>query len=265
MSDSKPRARPARPATSSPGRIVAHRGASRMAPENTLAAFRLAAKQGARWLEFDVSLLGDETPVIHHDATLDRCTDRTGPLARLTAAGLAGIDSGSWFGPRYTGEPVATLEQALDLIETLDLSANLEMKPHDGAPEPMARAVAGALQRRPWARSRILVSSYDLDALAALRRLMPAQPLAVLWDEPPADWPARLAALRAGSLHIWYEFLTMDILARAQAEQVQVRVFTIDDPAAMEPFRGAGLTGVITNHPPAYLEDPAWAKWAARP
>jgi len=265
MSESKPRARTARPKTSTPGRIVAHRGASRIAPENTLAAFRLAAKQGARWLEFDVSLLGDETPVIHHDATLDRCIDRKGPLDRLTAAGLAGIDSGSWFGPRYAGEPIATLEQALDLIDALDLSANLEMKPHDAAPEPMARAVAGALERRPWTRSRILVSSYDLGALAALRRLMPAQPLAVLWDEPPADWPERLATLRASSLHIWYEFVTPEILARAQADQVEVRVFTIDDPAVMERFRDIGLTGVITNHPPAYLADPVWAKWAARP
>jgi glycerophosphoryl diester phosphodiesterase len=265
MPESKSRARASRPATSTPGRIVAHRGASKIAPENTLAAFRLAAQQGARWLEFDVSLLGDETPVIHHDPTFDRCTDRKGPLTRLTASGLAGIDSGSWFGSRYAGEPVATLEQALDLINALNLSANLEMKPHDGAPDPIARAVAGALERRPWTRSRILVSSYDLDALAALRRLMPAQPLAVLWDEPPANWPEHLAALRAGSLHVWYEFLTLDILARARAEQVQVRVFTIDDPAVMEPFRSAGLTGVITNHPPAYLADPAWAKWAARP
>ena len=80
-----------RPDTSTPGRIVAHRGASRIAPENTLSAFRVAAQQGARWLEFDVSLLGDNTPVLHHDATLDRCTDSAGPLDRLTASDLAAI------------------------------------------------------------------------------------------------------------------------------------------------------------------------------
>ena len=114
-----------RPDTSTRGRIVAHRGASRAAPENTLIAFRLAARQGARWLEFDVSLLGDGTPVLHHDRTLDRCTDGTGRLDRLTAADLAGIDAGRWFGAQYTGEPLATLEQALDLIGELDLSANL--------------------------------------------------------------------------------------------------------------------------------------------
>jgi glycerophosphoryl diester phosphodiesterase len=265
MPEPTTRTRAARPDTSSSGRIVAHRGASRAAPENTLAAFRLAAKQGARWIEFDVSLLGDETPVIHHDATLDRCTNRSGRLDRLTAAGLSGIDSGGWFGPRYAGEPVATLERTLDLIAALDLSANLEMKPHDARPEPMARAVAAALRARPWARARILVSSFDLGALAALRRLMPAQPLAVLSEDPPADWPERLTALRASSLHIWHEHLTIEILAAARAQGVHVRVYTINEPARMERFRDAGLTGVITDHPPLFLDDPAWAKWAARP
>ena len=65
------------------GRIIAHRGASQTAPENTLAAFRKALEQGVNWVEFDVSLLGDSTPVLHHDDTLDRCTDGTGPLSAL--------------------------------------------------------------------------------------------------------------------------------------------------------------------------------------
>ncbi len=251
-----------RPDTDTPGRIVAHRGASRVAPENTLAAFRLAPRLGSRWLEFDVSLLGDGTPVLHHDATLERCTDATGRLDRLTAADLAGIDAGSWFGAQYTGEPLATLVQALDLIGELDLSANLEMKPHNTTPESLARAVVKALGSRPWARDRIVVSSYGLGALAALRRLMPDQPLAVLYKNPPADWPEALAALGACSLHIRHERLTREILSRARAHGVHVRVYVINEPPRMEPFRAAGLAGVITDHPPLFLDDPAWAAWA---
>ena len=251
-----------RPDTSTLGRIVAHRGASRVAPENTLAAFREASRQGARWLEFDVSLLGDDTPVVHHDETLERCTDGTGPLARLSATDLAGIDAGSWFGARYAGEPLATLDQALDLFDELGFSANLEMKPHDAPPDPMAQAVAAALGQRPWARTRILVSSFDLDTLQALRRLMPDQPLAVLYEDPPADWPDALAALSASSLHIWYEHLTRAVLDQACARGFHVRVYTINEPERMVPLRGAGLTGVITDHPPLFLDDPAWAAWA---
>ena len=251
-----------RPDTSTRGRIVAHRGASRVAPENTLSAFRKAAQLGANWLEFDVSLLGDATPVVHHDATLDRCTDYTGPLDRLTAADLAGIDAGSWFDEQFSGEPLATLNQALDLIGGLDMSANLEMKPHDAPFEPIARAVASALERRPWARDRILVSSFKLGALEALRRLMPQQPIAVLYEDPPANWPEVLAGLNARSLHIWYEFLTLEILALAQEHRIDARVYTINEPPLMEPFRDHGLTGVISDHPPLFLDDPAWADWA---
>jgi glycerophosphoryl diester phosphodiesterase len=251
-----------RPDTSTPGRLVAHRGASRVAPENTLTAFRLAAQQGVGWLEFDISLLGDYTAVVHHDATLDRCSDATGPLDRLTAADLAGIDAGAWFGAQYAGEPLATLEQALDLFAEMDLSANLEMKPHDAPPEPMAQAVATALGERPWAGGRILVSSFNLGALEALRRLIPDQPLAVLYEDPPTNWPEVLAGLRACSLHIWHEFLTMEILAQAREHGYHVRVYTINEPPLMEPFREAGLTGVITDHPPLFLNDPAWAAWA---
>jgi glycerophosphoryl diester phosphodiesterase len=253
---------PPRPDTDTPGRIIAHRGASRAAPENTLAAFRLASRLGASWLEFDVSLLGDGTPVLHHDATLERCTDATGPLDRLVAADLAGIDAGGWFGAQYTGEPLATLAQALDLIGELGLSANLEMKPHNAAPEPIARAVAGALAGRPWARARILVSSYSLGVLETLRRLMPDQPLAVLYKDPPAGWPEVLAALGACSLHIRHQYLTREILAEARSHGVHVRVYTVNEPARMEPFRAAGLTGVFTDHPPLFLDDPAWAAWS---
>lgn len=253
---------PAYPDTASPGRIVAHRGASRVAPENTLSAFREAARQGARWLEFDVSLLGDGTPVIHHDATLDRCTNRTGPLEALGAADLAGIDAGGWFGPAFAGEPLATLDQALELIGALGLAANLEMKLHDAAPDRLAGAVGAVLARRPWTDSRILVSSFDIEPLAALRKLLPAHPLAVLYERPPPDWPDVLHGLCARSLHIAHEYLDAGILARARAAGFRVRVYTVNEPALVAPFREAGLAGVITDHPPLFLDEPAWAAWA---
>ena len=251
------------PDTDSPGRVIAHRGASRVAPENTLSAFRAAARQGARWIEFDVSLLGDGTPVTHHDATLDRCTNRQGPLSEITRGDLAGIDAGAWWGEAFAGEPLPTLEQALGLIGRLGLSANLEMKLHDGDPGRMAHAVAAALGRHPWSAARVVVSSFDLPALAALRPVMPEQPLAVLYEEPPADWPRTLRGLRARSLHIAHEHLDGDVLARAEAEGYRVRIYTINEPDRVAPFRAAGLTGVITDHPPLFLDDPAWAAWAA--
>lgn len=251
------------PRTESAGRIVAHRGASRVAPENTLAAFRAAAAQGAEWVEFDVSILGDGTPVVHHDGDFGRCTDRSGPLSAAGAADLAGIDAGAWFGPEFAGESLPTLDATLDLLADLGLSANLEMKVHAGEVAELANTVAGALAARDWTRRRILVSSFTLDALHHLRGLAPDQPLAVLWEAPPADWLSTVEALDAASVHLAYQCLDAALLATAVAEGVEVRVYTINDPDRVAQFRGHGLTGVITDHPPLFLGRAGWAAWAA--
>lgn len=240
-------------------RIIAHRGASRAAPENTLAAFRAAADAGARAVEFDVSLLGDGTAVLHHDATLDRCTDASGPLRDIGRDDLPGIDAGGWFAPAFRGERIATLDAALACLAGLGLAANLEMKPHGADPGPLARAVAAALaaHRGP----PVVVSSFEAGALAALGRLSGC-PLAMLWEAPPDDWPERLAALGAGALHVEHRAADAALLAQAVAAGVALRVYTLNDPRAAH-LRRPGLAGVITDDPRLFLDDPGWAAWAA--
>jgi glycerophosphoryl diester phosphodiesterase len=258
----------ARPAVADPGRVVAHRGASRVAPENTLAAFRAAAGQGVRWIEFDTCLLGDGTPVVFHDPTLDRCTNAKGPLSAIGRDDLgrvrAGRLHGLLHGGRFADEPIPTLEATLDLIEELGLCANLEIKPHANPRGETAAAVVEALRGRPWARERIVTSSFDLTELAAFRRALPEAPLAVLYTRPPRDWRARLAELDAEALHVQFDKLTSKVLAEAAEHGFRVRVYTINDPQRVARFRGQGLTGVITDHPPLFLEDPDWGAWAAR-
>jgi len=244
-----------RPNVADPGRIMAHRGASMVAPENTLGAFRQAHRQGAHWLEFDVSLLGDGTAVIHHDATLDRCTNRTGPLSAISAADLPGIEAGP-------GEGLPTLEQTLDLVDELGLYANLEMKPHKLAPGTLSAAVARALRTRPWAATRVITSSFWIAELTALRAEMPDAPLAAIYRKPPKDWPEVLARLDAAALHLRYSHISQSLLDTARRLGLDVRVFTVNDPGLLAPFRSLGLTGVITDHPPYFLDDPDWRAWA---
>jgi len=253
-----------RPNVGDPGRIIAHRGASRTAPENTLAAFRAAAGQGARWVEFDVTLLGDGAAVVHHDATLERCTDGAGPLSAIGLADLDGISAGVRHGADFAGEPLPTLEQTLDLLEALGVHANLEIKRHWQPVGAAAQRVVDALERRAWTAGRIIVSSFDHEELAALRRLMPRVPMAGLWEAPPPDWHRRLDALGAAALHLDFRHLDRDLLSEAARFGFDVRVYTINRPRLMEPFRKLGLTGVITDHPPLFLEDPEWAAWAER-
>ncbi|MEL6477391.1 MAG: glycerophosphodiester phosphodiesterase family protein [Pseudomonadota bacterium] len=250
------------PNTADPGRIIAHRGASRTAPENTLAAFREAARQGVRWIEFDVSLLGDRQPVVHHDATIDRCSTSQGSLTHLRAADLAGIDMGSRHSAIYAGEPLPSLDQALDLIDRLEIFANLEIKPHDDPAEDLAEIVARALAERDWALDRVLVSSFSEPVLAAFRQRAPGQPIALLQSSPSPDWVARAKALSAAALHLDYRHLSETVLREARLAGLDLRVYTINNPDVVAPFREIGLTGVITDHPPLFLDAPGWAEWA---
>lgn len=243
-----------RPNVTDPGRLIAHRGASQIAPENTLGAFRAAHSQGAHWIEFDVSLLGDGTAIAHHDATFDRCTNRTGPLCAYARNDLPNILTAH-------GEPVPTLEEALDLIETLGFFANLELKPHDRPAGEQAAIVARALRERTWAQQRIICSSFRGSELVALRRLLPDAPLAILHHAPPPDWLAGAMAISAAALHLRHDHLEQAVIDTARGYGLDVRVFTVNDPGIVVPFRKSGLTGIITDHPPLFLEAADWQCW----
>ena len=109
-------AKPTAHAPSTNRMVFAHRGLNRLAPENTMPAFELAADAGATWMETDVDIISDGTAILIHDSTLDRTTNRTGSIYDLTAADLPNIDAGSWFGPEYVGTRIPTLR---DLVEFL--------------------------------------------------------------------------------------------------------------------------------------------------
>lgn len=180
--------------------VVAHRGASAAAPENTLAAMRRAAAMGARWAECDVRLAADGTPVVIHDATLERTTDGRGAVRAHSSAALARLDAGAWFDAAFAGERVPTLAALLAAASRLGLGLNVEIKAED---EAMARATAEAAAPLlgAWA-GPLVVSSFQDGALAALRDAVPALRRGLLCHRRvgPAEI-ARAHELAAVSLH----------------------------------------------------------------
>lgn len=247
---------PPRPAEAP--RVVAHRGASAIAPENTVAALREAARLGARWVEVDVSLLGDGTAVLMHDPTLDRTTDAAGPLAARALDDLGGLDAGSWFADAFAGERVATLDAALDAVLALDLSINLELKPHGAPGDALAGAVAAALAARPALDGRVVASSFEHAALSALRERAPATPLAPLYGAPAGDWRETAAALGAEALHCHHAQVDASLIAAAHDADLAVRVYTVNEPTLVAALAEAGLDAVFTDVPDRFLADPVW-------
>ena len=122
-------------------RLIGHRGAAALAPENTLASIRAAAESGVSWVEVDAKLSRDRVPMLMHDATLERTTTAQGPVADLTAAELGRLDAGSRFAPRFAGEPVPSLMQCLSECRALGLGLDLEIKPDKGSEAATAAAV----------------------------------------------------------------------------------------------------------------------------
>ncbi len=234
--------------------VQAHRGASAVAPENTIAAFKAAADQGCKWIELDVALLKDGTAVVIHDVSIDRCSSSRGQLADLTAADLAGIDAGSWFSKTFSGEPLPTLESAIVSLGELGLNANVEIKQHahHTSLAQLTETVHDQLRKRA-AHTQVMISSFDGEALKAMHELDQGYDLAMLWSELPGGWPDRLASIPSSTIHLNYKALSFGFLEEARRRGVKVRAWTCNTPRLLAPFWEAGLTGVITDDPSLYL------------
>jgi glycerophosphoryl diester phosphodiesterase len=235
-------------------RLIGHRGAAALAPENTLAGFRKAAEAGVRWVEFDVRLSRDGRCVLLHDDTLERTTSGKGRADGFSLQELGGFDAGAWFGPAFAGERVPSFEATIDLLAAVGLGANVEVKPGPGAEAATGRAVAEIL-RASWPKSLPvpLVSSFKEAALEAVRAAAPELPLGLLVSDVPPDWRARAERLGCVTLHCNHKRLG-PAQARAIVEAgFPLLTYTVNDPARAETLYGWGVTTIITDCPDRLL------------
>lgn len=236
-------------------RLIAHRGLSARAPENTLAAVRAAHAVGVTWVELDVQLLGDGTPVIWHDAGLRRCSDRRGRLADLDLAAARRLDAGGWFGEAFRGEPMATLETMLALLDELDMGVNLELKVNRGR-DPRAlveAAVPAVIAAVP--SSRRLLSSFNDEALAHARALAGPETLSlgVLVEGVGRDWRRRCEAVAACSVHADWKRLKADRAWEVSEAGYRLLCYTANDPIAFAPRWEWGVEAVISDDPTRFM------------
>lgn len=227
--------------------LFAHRCGGALAPENTLAGLRVAARLGLAAVEFDVMLSADGTPWLIHDETLERTTNGRGPVSASSDAALAALDAGCRHHPAWAGEPLPTLRAAAALCRELGLRANVEIKPAAGHEARTGEVVARQVLEL-WAGDALpLVSSFSPPALAAARAAAPGLPLGCLWERPPADWRRRLDALGAATLHCAAGELDDAVLAEAHAHGVPVLCYTVNDDAAARDLRQRGVAALFSD------------------
>jgi glycerophosphoryl diester phosphodiesterase len=234
------------------GRVVtvtAHRGSSRDAPENTLAALRKAIEQGADYAEIDVHLTADGVPVVLHDEDLQRLAGVPRRPGELTLAELQRIDVGSRFSPAFAGETVPTLAAAIDTARRR-IRLNIELKPTDRgrAREALATAVADLVRSRDF-EAECFVTSLDHEAVAAARRRNPRLRTGAIVSAAVGD----ISRLPVDVLSVRTGLVTDRLLGHAHAAGKEVHAWTIDDPKAMGELIDQGVDGLITNDPVAAL------------
>jgi glycerophosphoryl diester phosphodiesterase len=235
--------------------VIGHRGSPRAAPENTLASFRQAARDGATWVEFDVSLTSDGRAVIFHDDDLDRTSDGAGPLAAMPFDAVRDLDAGSWFGPAFAGEPVPTLEEALDLFSDLGLSFNMEIKPDRGR-EVETAEVALTIARECWPGSAPapLVSSFSRASVAVAKELQPDWPRDLLFDRLADDWKEVGAQLDVISFGANHKHLTAAQISAMHEAGYGVMAYTVNDVERAKTLKTWGVDGIFTDIPAEMLK-----------
>ncbi|WP_101652224.1 glycerophosphodiester phosphodiesterase [Brevibacterium ihuae] len=228
--------------------VIAHRGYSGAAPENTLAAVDAARAIGSDLIEVDLGISGDGTPMVLHDSTLNRTTSASGTIAQMSDERISLADAGSWLGPGFAGQRVPRLRNVLADLAEHGGTLLLELK-DDWSPGAVSQVAEDIIET--GTADRIILQSFSVTTLEALRDLIPMVPRCLL-RLVPRDGDVELAhALEV----IAYNPSQRGFFGRRQlAEEFMelgfgMFVWTVDEPAVWERLLGSGVSGIITNHP----------------
>ncbi len=229
-------------------RVIAHRGYSSIAPENTLAAEAAGARAGADWVETDVTTSQDGVPYISHDNTVDRTTDGTGAIAALTSTYLDTLDAGSWFAPAYAGQRLETLRALLAEVKISPADFLLEIK------SPQTRAQVAEIVKQvvdAGMAERTIIQSFGDNELRYAREANADIPLAVLRGALDADPVATARSLDVIAYNPDWGAIRgkPEVTAALNAAGFAVMPYTVDDPTQWSRMRDEGVDGIITNKP----------------
>src|SRR6266403_759675 len=231
--------------------VIAHRGASGHAPENTLAAFKKAVALGATFVETDLHLSRDAHFVAIHDATVNRTTNGQGAVHDMTLAELRRLDAGSWFGSEFAGERIPTIEEILEFAKKHDVVFYLELKPSGswGGEHALISAL-----RESGEIARTVVISFDPAILAGVRKIEPTLMTGLLFDGQISDPLAKAIEIGARQIAVRGDLVSPRLLKEARQRDLQVVCWTVNHPGHMRLLVEAGVDGIISDYPDRLLE-----------
>ncbi len=234
--------------------IIAHRGASAFAPENTLVAFYKAKLMGVNWVEFDVMLTADDEVVVIHDEKLNRTTNGSGYVINHTLLDLQKLDAGSWFDPTFKGEKIPTLIEVIDLLNQLKLSANIEIKAQQGKEELTVKKVLSIILEQ-WKNnhSKPLISSFSLQILEYVRKYSSTSLLGFLMDEWDEEWKKICDRLNCTAVNVNYKILTLERVQSIKSTKRKLLAYTVNTAKLAKQLFSWGIDGIFSDCPEKIL------------
>lgn len=229
-------------------KVYAHRGSSGTHPENTLAAFKEAARLPVHGVEFDVHMTKDGELVVIHDETINRTSNGTGFVKDMSFAELRTYDYGAWFSPAFEGEVIPTLEEVLDIFSGTTHHLNIELKSDIFPYEGMAKKVVELVHEKGL-DSRVVISSFDHETIQLVKQLAPHLETGALFMEvvvKPLDY---IRNIPADALHLFLPAALRPSAKGAIQEGGTVRVFTVNEEQYVDAVEHVGAHAIFTDFP----------------
>ena len=237
-------------------RWIGHRGAGRLAPENTLAAFALGAQYGYRMFECDAKLSADGEVFLLHDSTLERTTNGQGLAAAMDWASLSQLDAGSWHSPQHAGEPLLSLASLAPWCMAHACLLNIEIKPTPGAEHRTGEVVAREVSRL-WGGQPVppLLTSFSLEALASAQQAEPGLPRGLLLEALHDGWLENAQALACVAVVCHHPLWNATTVARVHAAGMRCLSYTVNEEAQAQRLIALGTDGIITDRVDLFSPD----------
>ncbi len=228
--------------------IIAHRGALKLAPENSLEAFIVARDIGVKWIEADVKITSDGVPVLLHDETLDRTTNGQGLVSQTSWEKIRSLDAGSWFSPAFSKTRITSLVEILTFCAASRMRLVMELKPSPGRTQATVMvALIEASKHWPENVPPPMVASFELDALMIAAQLRPDWPRSLFFDAWDANWAEKAIMTQAAAVAFKDDSLTPEHIEILRQSTLPTLAYTVDDPARAKELIKGGIKAVFSD------------------